>query len=99
MDLRSVSHSCISSWWRMTQIPVMCVSVDSPLTCILVPLFPACSYLSQSKSEKKKHLLQGCMCDKLTAHVYSECQSNLGTMTKKMGFVTNLRKCALAVTF
>jgi len=29
MDLRSVSHSCISSWWRMTQIPVMCASVGS----------------------------------------------------------------------
>jgi len=32
MDLRSVSHSCISSWWRVTQIPVHCASVGSPLT-------------------------------------------------------------------
>ena len=31
----------------LTQIPVLCASVDSPLTCISVPLFPACSYLCQ----------------------------------------------------
>jgi len=32
MDLRSVSHGCISSWWRMTQIPVRCASVGSEYT-------------------------------------------------------------------
>jgi len=41
------NHQSMGITPSMTQIPVMCASVDSPLTCILVPLFPACSYLSQ----------------------------------------------------
>jgi len=50
MDLRRVSHSCISSWWRVTQMPVLCESVGSPLTPISAPLFLACSYLSQPEN-------------------------------------------------
>ena len=45
MDLKRGSHSCISSWWRVTQIPVLCASVDSPLTRISTTIPCMYSYL------------------------------------------------------
>jgi len=41
----------------LTQIPVMCASVGSPLTLILVPLFPACSYLCQFEFKDARKLV------------------------------------------
>jgi len=60
MDLKRGSHSCIGSWWRVTQIPVLCASVDSPLTRISTTLPCMYSYLCHESINSK--IMKFCTC-------------------------------------